>query len=543
MKIGPSISSNKELNSIKRNVELFQFMGFEPNVQNINCIKHASYSINLLNDKSVNKLIEEVNNTIAQTIVFHVPKNTTHQTDAKNVFIQNLIKVLNAISSSKILLLESGAGQGSEMFLTFSELLEICKSVKKFKNFGLCIDTCHIFNAGITMDEFVQFLQKHHKLVKLIHLNDSATPFNSRVDRHAPLGTGYIFKNDLNMLQTIVSLCRKFDIDIILETSLDSFFNEVTLLQKEFKHHNHVKFSDKIYYEINEKIVKILTALANNTDNDFRRRAFLNAASVVENLEFELTNSEQLKHIKGIGKGVLERIDEILQTGTLQEYEVEKEKIKAINNLTQIDGIGYKTALKLYEEYNITSIKQLKNKIKEDIPILTKRIKKGLTYYLDLKEMIPREDIIWFESQLKDIFYGEFKFEIAGSYRRGAKESGDIDVLFRNVLISSIVDKLENWFELDVISMGLTKATVIIKILDKYRQVDILSVPSDEFYTALLYFTGSKTFNIQMREFANSIGYKLNEHGLYKGSKKVKVNSEKEVFNILGLKYLEPNNR
>ena len=75
------------------------------------------------------------------------------------------------------------------------------------------------------------------------------------------------------------------------------------------------------------------------------------------------------------------------------------------------------------------------------------------------------------------------------------------------------------------------------------RRIDIRFVPFQSYYSALLYFTGSFQLNREMRQVAKKLGYKLNEYGLYKNKKLIKVNSEKDIFDKLKLKYQEPKYR
>ena len=115
---------------------------------------------------------------------------------------------------------------------------------------------------------------------------------------------------------------------------------------------------------------------------------------------------------------------------------------------------------------------------------------------------------------------------------------------------------------LAVLSSGNTKFNGIIEVNGKARRIDIRFVPYENYYPALLYFTGSGNFNIEMRIKAKQLGYKLNEYHLYKlkthksllpgkvAAKKdiedevpVIVKSEKEIFDILSMDYLEPKDR
>jgi DNA polymerase beta len=75
------------------------------------------------------------------------------------------------------------------------------------------------------------------------------------------------------------------------------------------------------------------------------------------------------------------------------------------------------------------------------------------------------------------------------------------------------------------------------------RRIDIRFIPMESIYFAMLYFTGSGTFNKNMRTFAIKKGFKLNEYGLYKNNLKVKINSENDIFDLLDLDYVNPEDR
>jgi len=156
---------------------------------------------------------------------------------------------------------------------------------------------------------------------------------------------------------------------------------------------------------------------------------------------------------------------------------------------------------------------------------------------------------------------------IAGSYRRGAANSGDIDILmthnsfkkekdiskypFMMKLISTLLDKK---YIVGELSKGDTKFNGISRYdsKSKARRIDIRYISMENFYPALLYFTGSGNFNIDMRKRAKSMGYKLSEYHLYKldeTNKKsvnetpILVSSEEEIFEILGMNFLKPEQR
>jgi DNA polymerase (family 10) len=124
---------------------------------------------------------------------------------------------------------------------------------------------------------------------------------------------------------------------------------------------------------------------------------------------------------------------------------------------------------------------------------------------------------------------------MAGSYRRGKEFLGDIDII---VLGSpKTLTGLDTIFNMQVISAGEHKMTIMV---DGSIQIDFLFCTIDEYPTMLLYFTGSKEFNIRMRAVAKKKGFLLNEYGLWKGNKKVNVRSERDVFTTLEMTWLEP---
>jgi DNA polymerase beta len=221
----------------------------------------------------------------------------------------------------------------------------------------------------------------------------------------------------------------------------------------------------------------------------------------------------------------MEKLNEYVQTGTLQI--LEREKLNPVNILTDVYGIGPKKAKELVEN-GITSI----DKLRENQHLLNDIQKVGLRYYEDILKRIPRSEI----EDYKVIFENSFpkvvnsKMEIVGSYRRGAQNSGDIDIIITsnsaNVFTTFVDNLIKEKIITYVLSRGPTKCLVIAKIpsSDSYRRVDFLYTSLEEFPFAILYFTGSKIFNTVMRHIALEKGYTMNEHGLYKKQ----VGKEKE---------------
>jgi DNA polymerase beta len=162
-------------------------------------------------------------------------------------------------------------------------------------------------------------------------------------------------------------------------------------------------------------------------------------------------------------------------------------------------------------------------------------------------------DIILKNNKNKDII-----FLLCGSYRRGLPQSSDIDLLicdlnllFKEDLENSntlkiIIDKLK---KINLITDDITSSDVLTKYMgfcrykDKNYRIDIRLMPYESIYSALLYFTGSYQLNTLMRVNAKKLNYKLNEYGLYKNNKMIDIYNERDIFDLLKMEYLEPEQR
>ena len=309
---------------------------------------------------------------------------------------------------------------------------------------------------------------------------------------------------------------------------------------------------------LNEKFIELMEKLADimlKQGEPFRARAYQKAQETIMAYPDDIVSPNDLKGKPGIGATIMEKLNEFVQTGTLKI--LEREKNNPVNILAEVYGIGPKKAKELVEN-GITSIEQLR----ENQQLLNDVQKVGLKYYEDILKRIPRAEIQEFEqifeSDFKKVATPNSRFEIVGSYRRGAQSSGDIDVIITSdspsVFINFIDMLIKQKIILEVLSRGPTKCLVIAKIpsSDSARRVDFLYTSHEEFPFAVLYFTGSKIFNTVMRHQAQTMGLSMNEHGLYKmqedGKKKGKkvdfqFHNEKDIFDYLNMEYKKPEER
>ena len=267
---------------------------------------------------------------------------------------------------------------------------------------------------------------------------------------------------------------------------------------------------------------------------------------------------EELSKLSGFGPGITNLLNEYVSSGKINV--LERERNRPENVLSEIYGVGPKKARELVNN-GITSVSKLREAHNENPKLLNDVQVKGLKYYEDIIQRIPRSEIVLYNEVFDKAFNAikddTSKYEIVGSYRRGSQTSGDIDVIItsenKDIFVNFIDKLLEENVIVEVLSRGPTKSLVICKLDDNSiaRRVDFLYSTREEYAFSILYFTGSKEFNTVMRGYALTKGYSLNEHGLYtkeKGKKKEdKLQqlflSEQDIFDFLGLVYKEPDER
>lgn len=312
---------------------------------------------------------------------------------------------------------------------------------------------------------------------------------------------------------------------------------------------------------MNNTIINNLEQLANLYKKDpklkFKVSAINKALSYIKNYPYSITSGQYAReHLPSIGDGISKRIDEIIETGSLKELSnISLDKsLQALECLTSITGLGEARAKELIKE-GITNVEEYRKAIKEGRIKSTHHIDIGLKYYDDFNKRIPRNEIEKMEVLLRNKLYeldDDMVYNICGSYRRNAKDCGDIDILItnrkkdNNYLARYVKILTDNGFLIDHLTMNGKKKYMGVCKIDKIaRRIDIRYIDYEAYYTALIYFTGSKEFNIRVRNIAIEKGYSLSEYGLKdkKSNKLVSMYSEEEVFELLGIEYIEPENR
>lgn len=321
----------------------------------------------------------------------------------------------------------------------------------------------------------------------------------------------------------------------------------------------------------NAEFCDFLMELANYEKNVNRLmhkyNAYRKAAGVLAKHPTKITSGKEAKALDGIGEKIAKKIDEFIHTGKLAKLEKIRasDTNKAIGELTKVTGIGPAAAHKLVQE-GITSIEDLRKHTDK----LNHHQQIGLKHFEDFEKRVPREEML----KLQDAAFEAiskldkgYTAKVCGSFRRGAMTSGDIDILLTHEsfssaskkmphLLKNVVSKLEEvGFVTDQLSLGDSKFMGVCKLADEgdtkypYRRIDIRLLPNDQYYCALLYFTGSDVFNKDMRTRAHEMGFTLNEYSIRPlGSTGVPgeplpVTSEEDVFEYIDMKYKKPSER
>ena len=226
----------------------------ENNIDINNLIVHAPYIVNLANNKeedkyqfSINFLKEEAKRCEELGVKYMVLHPGSAVGLSIDVAISNIINGLNKIleNSSTTILLETMAGKGTEVGRDFSEIKTIIDGVTYKEKIGVCLDTCHINDAGYDLSDFDFVLDEFDKIIglqylKCVHINDSKNIIGSHKDRHENIGYGTIGFD--NLIKIIYH--KKLDnIPKILETP---YIDGVAPYKEEIKMIREKKFNDKL---------------------------------------------------------------------------------------------------------------------------------------------------------------------------------------------------------------------------------------------------------------------------------------------------------
>jgi len=308
----------------------------------------------------------------------------------------------------------------------------------------------------------------------------------------------------------------------------------------------------------NAELAELFNRLADLLDieggNPFRIRAYRNAArtiaSLAQNMAGLLESGKDLSELPGIGKAIAEKIHTIVETGRLPQLEeVESRTPAALSDLMKIEGLGPKRVKTLYRQLNIRSpedleraarsgkIRELEGFGRKTEELILQRVRhfqgEAPRMLLPDAEDIAEPLVVYLKKTP-----GIKVITVAGSFRRRRETVGDLDILVTARKGSPVMDRFIAYDEVaGVVSRGNTRSTVILR---SGLHVDLRVVPQVSYGAALCYFTGSRAHNIALRKIGVSKGYKLNEYGVFRSEKRLAGKTEQEVYDKLGLAWIEP---
>jgi deoxyribonuclease-4 len=427
------------------------------------------------------------------------------------------------------------------------------------KRVMFCIDTCHIFVCGYPIHEqggWAKYIREFEKKVgknkiAVVHLNDSATPLGGRIDKHADIGAGYIFKNNPGALREIVGWVFKNSIPAILETHGD-FKPQLALVKKmaggggNFR--SPLTLTNRKQFVTpganpNQGMIALFTEFRDYhkaKGNVYQYRAYENIIEAISGMP-KIKSVDDVKDKPGIGEGARMKIAEYLKTGTMHELEEIRgnKKVGALLQLEKIYGVGPKVAADWVEK-GYSTVAEIKKAHKDGSLQLTKQQAIGIKYFHDLAHPIPRKEAIKIFNQFKRRL-PNMEVELMGGFgmKEPAKQEGkDLDILVVDAKMGEIVQSLGDWIVCDA-ELGEKMGVFLIKFPGYPRvvhvDVKIATKENKPFYT--LYFRSGEKLSRKIRKIAKDAGYKLNQYGLFKNGRRVprKFKNESEIVEFLNL--------
>ncbi|KAB8255107.1 hypothetical protein BDV32DRAFT_142310 [Aspergillus pseudonomiae] len=307
------------------------------------------------------------------------------------------------------------------------------------------------------------------------------------------------------------------------------------------------------------------------TDDHWRTLAYRKAIAALRRQPKKIVTRLQAIALPGVGLRLADKIEEIVCTNRLRRLEstnITREDV-ILQEFLGVYGAGISQASKWVAK-GYRSLEDLRTKAS-----LTPQQQIGVEHYHDFSQRIPRKEVETHGEIVQRVVQKAdpgMQVIIAGSYRRGAADCGDIDLLItkpdatieqiRALMMDVVVPKLFKRGFLQA-SLAITSrgdgskwhGASLAPGSQIWRRIDLLFVPGSEIGAALLYFTGNDIFNRSMRLLASKKGMRLNQRGLYtdvlRGPQRVKLNTgrllegrdERRIFEILGVPWRPPEHR
>lgn len=290
------------------------------------------------------------------------------------------------------------------------------------------------------------------------------------------------------------------------------------------------------------KVIDYLEECKGSAENQYAAAAYTRVINQIKRAELKGRVTKAALEEMKLTDHMKEKIAAFVKAKPVKEVKAnpvkgikEVKKAKLLSELSEITGIGLAKAKELIS-MGICSVEQLEeDKYFDTLSIIGKAFVKykpidriGRQTIFEIERAIGRDDVIF-----------------VGSYRRGKPDSGDIDVLVRD--LHQFHSHLVHIFGIDKVvlySHGDDKSNFLIKYNGVWLQLDAFKYDDYNKYPMLLYATGSKENNIRLRAAAKKKKYLLNQEGLYdEHGNRIPIRSEQDIYEQLGLKYQEPHER
>lgn len=307
--------------------------------------------------------------------------------------------------------------------------------------------------------------------------------------------------------------------------------------------------------------IGFLTEVEDAQNAQFKSRAYYKAADSVDSLSADIADvygrggMDALLEIPGIGKAIAGKIEEFVKTGRIHQLEDLKKQIPIdIDQMNSVEGIGPKTVKAIYKKLGVTDLASLEAAAKEGrlrtVSGISAKKEQDILKKIEFARKSGGRRIIgevWplakeIESRLQRLD-GVLSAALAGSARRMKETVGDLDYIVASSDASAVMDYFTKMPEVEEVK-GRGPAKAFVR-LQEGIDADVLVVPKESWGSALLYFTGSKDHNVELRKIAIERKLRLNEWGVFEAGteRQVAGEAEQDVYRALGLQWIPPEMR
>jgi DNA polymerase (family 10) len=289
--------------------------------------------------------------------------------------------------------------------------------------------------------------------------------------------------------------------------------------------------------------------------NPFRVRAYRNAARTIGTLVTPVEtilkhNGHALEELPGIGADLAGKICKLCRTGELALLtQLTRKTPESLVAMLRIPGVGPKRAKLIYKRLHVKTLAELEkaaragrlSRLRGMGKTLEQTILRGINQD---KAHVARVPFAEAEAYIRPLVAtlrttpGAEQVDIAGSFRRRRETVGDVDILVASSQPAAVAEAFVTYPDVkQVLARGETKCSIVLR---SGLQVDLRIVSRSAYGAALHYFTGSKPHNIAVRLLGVRRHVKINEYGIFRGTRQIGGRTEEEVFNAVGLPWIAP---